>query len=151
MNLPNSQTPTPEILATPFLEEDTLNPTHSPTVDNQINSFVSSDTEPQDPGFSDTFNLIESAYSNVKHKKIKYILLKDIKTKTSIFIQYKTNEKLNSHNQNQHETLRQLETEIEFLKNEIISKNEITTNLFKYDTQKDNNIDRERQSSSEFS
>ena len=34
MNLPNSQTPTPEILATPFLEEDTLNPTHSPTVDN---------------------------------------------------------------------------------------------------------------------
>lgn len=52
-NLPFSQPVTPEILATPFSQQDTLNPTCSTTVENQINSFVSSNTEPQDTGFLD--------------------------------------------------------------------------------------------------
>ena len=36
-------------------ESPPLNPTHSPTVEDQINSFVSSDTKPEDTGFSRYF------------------------------------------------------------------------------------------------
>ena len=81
MNLRNFQYPTPKILATLFIEDDTLNSTHSSTVENQINTSVSRNREPQDIGLPDTFNLIDSAYSNVKYKKIKDVLIKDIKPK----------------------------------------------------------------------
>lgn len=53
------------------MEEDTLNQTYSPSVEDRINSFVSSDTEPQDNEFAGTFNLIDIVYGNVKYKKIK--------------------------------------------------------------------------------
>ena len=69
MNLSYSQSPTPEILAIPFIEENDLNPTHSPTVEDQVNSFVLSATEPQDTRFSNTFNIIDSTYKNVKYQK----------------------------------------------------------------------------------
>ena len=56
----------------------------------------------------------------------------------------KINEKLNSHKEQQYETLvhktiiLNLEKEIEFLRNKIISKNEIIENLLRLNTQKDN-------------
>ena len=36
MNVINSQSPIPEMLATPFIEADTLDPTHSTIFDDQI-------------------------------------------------------------------------------------------------------------------
>lgn len=57
MNLPYFQPPTPEKLATLFIEDNAVNLTHSPTVEYQINSFVSSDKEPQDIGFSSKTSL----------------------------------------------------------------------------------------------
>ena len=71
MNLPNSQSPTSEILSIPFIEEDTLNPTHLHTAEDQINYFIASNTEPQYSGFSNTVNLNNSAYSNARYNKIK--------------------------------------------------------------------------------
>lgn len=59
-------------------------------------------------------------------------------------MQNKISEKLNSHSQNHYETLEDktiihsLEKEIEFMKNEIIVKNEILQNLIRYNTQIDN-------------
>ena len=47
------------------MKEDTSNPTHSPSVEDQINSFVSGDTEPQDIEFSKTSDLIDSVYSQI--------------------------------------------------------------------------------------
>ena len=74
MNLRNSLSRTPEILSTPFIEENSLNRTHSPNVEDQINSFVSSGTKPQDTGFSDTFNLhtAHKVMSNIKKSKTFY-------------------------------------------------------------------------------
>ena len=71
--------------------------------------------------------------SNIKKSNV---LLQDI-TKICNFVQNKINEKLNSHNKNQYEIL-----EIEFLKNKFISKNKIIQNLFRYNTQKEINIDK---------
>ena len=51
MNLLNFQSPTPKILATSFIKDDTLNPTHSPTVEGQIKYTAPRDTEPQDTRF----------------------------------------------------------------------------------------------------
>ena len=59
-------------------------------------------------------------------------------------MQNKISEKLNSHSENHYETLvdktiiHNLEEEIEFMKNEIIVKNEILQNLIRYNTQIDN-------------
>lgn len=58
---------------------------------------------------------------------MKHVLLQDIKTELSNFVQNKINEKLNSHNENQYKTLvdktiiLNVAKEIEFLKNGIIS------------------------------
>ena len=76
-----------------FIEEDTLNPTHLPTVKDQTNYFVSRDTKPQDIGFSGSFNTIDSTYSNVQYKKVKDVLLRDIKNKICNFVQNKINKK----------------------------------------------------------
>ena len=48
MNLPNPHSATPEMLSTPFIEQNTLNLAHSLNVQDQINSFFSSDTKSQD-------------------------------------------------------------------------------------------------------
>ena len=45
----------------------------------QIDSFISSDTEPNATEFSDTLDVIDNAYENIKYQKIKDIFLKDIK------------------------------------------------------------------------
>ena len=64
---------------------------------------------------------------HAEYKKMKHVLLQDIKTELSNFVQNKINEKLNSHNENQYKTLvdktiiLNVAKEIEFLKNGIIS------------------------------
>ena len=49
------------------------------SVPDQIDSFISSDTEPDATEFSDTLNVFGDAYKYNKYQKIKEILLQDIK------------------------------------------------------------------------
>ena len=86
MNLPNPHSATPEILSTPFTEENTLNPAHWPNVEGK--SILLSQVTQNLKIFSVTFNLNNSAYDNVKYKKIKDVLPLDIKTGICKF--YKT-------------------------------------------------------------
>ena len=62
--------PHSNLLATPVVVKDTLNPSHLLTIEDQIHSFVPSDKEYQGSLFSDTFSLIDGACSNVKYKNI---------------------------------------------------------------------------------
>ena len=48
------------------------------SIPDQLDSFISSGTEPDATEFSDTLNLFDNAYKNIKYQKIKDILLKDI-------------------------------------------------------------------------
>ena len=50
-------------------------------------TLVTSDVENNDNDSSETLDLIDSAYKNIKYVKIKYILLQDIKNDVSEFIQ----------------------------------------------------------------
>ena len=50
-------------------------------------ALVTSDVENNDNDSSETLDLIDSAYKNIKYVKIKYILLQDIKNDVSEFIQ----------------------------------------------------------------
>ena len=43
----------------------------------QIDSLISSDTEPNTTELSDTLDVIDNAYENIKYQKIENILLKD--------------------------------------------------------------------------
>lgn len=105
MNLPYFQRPTPEKLATLFIEENTVNLTHSPTVEYQINSFVSSDKEPQDIGFSsktylnshilETWSIVHTVMTNT-NKKINSATAH--KTKICSFVQNKVKKKLTQQN-----------------------------------------------------
>ena len=49
------------------------------SVPDQIDCFISGDTEPDATEFSDTLDVTDNAYKNIKYQKIKHILLKDIK------------------------------------------------------------------------
>ena len=113
------------------------------SVPDQIDSFISSDTEPDD-----------NAYKNIKYQKIKDILLKDIKKDVLLkdikkdvcdFIQNKIRQKINLYSQDEHQTLvykriiANLEKEIPFLKTEIETKNEIMKNFIKNDSHRHEN------------
>ena len=62
-------------MATPLIEKSTSVEILSPTVEYQISSFVTSHVGNNDNGYSETLDLIVSAYKNIKYKKIKDILL----------------------------------------------------------------------------
>ena len=117
----------------------------SPTVEDEIDSFVTSDVGNNDNDSSETLDLIDSAYKNIKYKKIKDILLRDIKNDVSEFIENEIKQKLDLHNKEEYQTLvdkriiATLEKEIEFLKTEICSKNEIINKFLNNNTQKNNN------------
>ena len=94
-------------------------------------------------------DLIDSAYKNIKYKKIKDILLRDIKNDVSEFIQNEIKQNLNLHNEEEYQTLvdkriiATLEKEIEFLKTDICPKNEIINKFLNNNTQKNNNANME--------
>ena len=44
-----------------------------------MDSFISSDNEPDAIEFSDTLDVFDNAYKDIKYQKIKDILLKDLK------------------------------------------------------------------------
>ena len=123
----------------------------SHTVEDEIDSFVITDVEDNDNDSSETLDLIDSAYKNIKYKKIKDILLRDIKNDLSEFIESEIKQKLGLHNKEEYQTLvdkriiATLEKETEFLKTEICSKNEIINTFLKNNTQKNNKDNMEGQ------
>ena len=110
-------------------------------VPDQIDSFVSSDTEPDAAEFLDTLEVFDNAYKNIKYQKIKDILIKDIKKDVCDLIQNEIRQKINLYSQDEHQRLvdkriiANLEKEIHFLKTDIETKNEIIKNSIKNDSQ----------------
>ena len=74
-------------------------------VPNQIDSFISSDTEPDTTEFSDTLDVFDNTFKNVKYQKIKDILLEDIKKDVCALTQNEIRQKINLYSQDKHQTL----------------------------------------------
>ena len=87
--------------------------------------------------FSNTLDVFDNAYKNIKYQKIKYILLKDIKKGVCELIQNEKRQKINLYSQDKHQTVvvkritANLEKEILVLKTEIEIKNEIIKKFIK--------------------
>ena len=101
----DSQPHIPTTMATPIIEKSAASEILSPTVEDEIDSFVTSDVENNDNDSSETLDLIDSAYKNIKYKKIKDILLRDIKNDVSEFIENQTKQKSDRHNNEEYKTL----------------------------------------------
>ena len=94
---------------------------------NQIDSLVSGDIENDNNNSLETLDVIDNANKNVKYKKlsIPYCPICDS-------IQHEVKQKINLHNQEDYQTvvdkkiINNPEKEIEFLKADITTKNEIT-------------------------
>ena len=71
-------------------------------VPNQIDSFISSDTEPDTTEFSDTLDVFDNTFKNVKYQKIKDILLEDIKKDVCALTQNEIRQKINLYSQDKH-------------------------------------------------
>ena len=82
----DSQTPFLTITNTPIVEKNVNLDNFLNRVPDQIDSFISSDTEPDATDFS---------YKNIEYQKIKDILLKDIKKDVCNFIQNGIRQKIN--------------------------------------------------------
>ena len=132
------------IANTPIVEKIVNLDNNLNSVPDQIDSFISSDTEPDATEFSDTLDVFDNTFKNVKYQKIKDILLEDIKKDMCDLIQNEIRQKINLYSQDEHQTLvdkriiANLEKEIHFLKTEIETKNEIK-NFIKNDPHRDEN------------
>ena len=86
VNIADSQSHIPTTMATPIIEKRTSAEILSPAVEDKIDSFATSNVENNDNDSSETLDLIDSAYKNIKYKKNKEVLLRDIKNDVSEFI-----------------------------------------------------------------
>ena len=93
INIADSQLHVPTITATPIIERSTTGEVLSPTIEDEIDSFITSDVENNDNEYSETLDLIDSAYKNIKYRKIKDILLWGIKIEVSKFMQNEIKQK----------------------------------------------------------
>ena len=105
INIADFQRQIPTIMATPIMEKSTSAEILSYTAEDEIDSFVTSDVENNDNDCTETLDLINSAYKNIKYKKIKDMLLRDIKNDLSEFIQNEVKQILNLHNKEEYQTL----------------------------------------------
>ena len=127
-NITDSEPHIPKIMATPLVEASSFTDILSPSIEDQINSFVSSDTENDNNNSLETLKVIDNAYKYAKYKKLKDVLLPEIKNDIRDFIQNEVKQKTNLHNQEEYQTvvdkklITNVEREIEFLKSEISIK-----------------------------
>ena len=132
-------------MATLLVETSSFTDIPFPSIEDQINSFVSSDTENDNNNSLETLEVIDNAYKYAKYKKIKDVLLPEIKNDIRDFIQNEVKRKPNLHNQEEYQTvvdkklITNLEREIEFLKSEISIKNEIIKKLLNKDIRQNKN------------
>ena len=94
----DSQIHIPTTIATLIIEKSASSEILSPTVEDEIDSFVTSDVENNDNDSSETLDLIDSTCKNIKYKKIKDILLRHIKNDVNEFIENEIKQKLDLHN-----------------------------------------------------
>ena len=145
VDITDSQPPILTITNTPIVEKNANLDSNLNSVPDQIDSFISSDTEPDATEFSDILDVFDNTFKNVKYQKIKDILLEDIKKDMCDLIQNEIRQKINLYSQDEHQTLvdkriiANLEKEIHFLKTEIETKNEIIKNFIKNDPHRDEN------------
>ena len=143
-NITDSEPHIPTIMATPLIETSSFTDIPSPSIEDQINSFVSSDTENDNNNSLETLDVIDNAYKYVKYKKIKDVFPPDIKNDIRDFIQNEVKQ-INLHNQEEYQTvvdkklIPNLEREIELLKSEISTKDEIIKKLLNNDIRQNKN------------
>ena len=135
-DIADSQPPILTITNTPIVEKNANLDNNLNSVPDQIDSFISSDTEPDATEFSDTLDVFDNTFKNVKYQKIKDILLEDIKKDVCDLIQNEIRQTINLYSRDEHQTLldkriiANLE-EIHFLKTEIETKNVRMKNFIK--------------------
>ena len=121
-NITDSEPHIPTITATPLVETSSFTDILSSSVEEQFHSFVSSDTENDNNNSSEKLEVIDNAYKYAKYKKIKDVLLPEIKNDISNFIQNEVKQKLSLRNQEEDQTvvdkklITKLEREIKFRK-----------------------------------
>ena len=105
----DSQPHIPTTMATPIIEKSASSEILSPTVEDEIDSFVTSDVENNDNDSSEILDLIDSAYKNIEYQKIKDILLQDISElwksvykEVSKFMENEIKQKLDLHNKEEY-------------------------------------------------
>ena len=76
-------------MTTPLVETSSFTDILSRSVEDQINSFVLSDTENDNTDSLETLIVIDNAYKYVKYKKIKDVLLPEIKNDKGILYKMK--------------------------------------------------------------
>ena len=89
----------PTTMATPIIEKNLSAEILPHTVEDEIDSFH---VENNDIDSSETLDLIDSTYKNIKYKKIKDNLLQDIKNDVSELIQNEIKQKLDLHNKEEY-------------------------------------------------
>ena len=104
-NIADSEPHIPTVMATPLVETSSFTNILSPSVKDQINSFVSSDSENDYNNLLETLEVIDNAYKYVKYKKIKDDLLPEIKNAIRNFIQNEVKQKTNLHNHEEYQTV----------------------------------------------
>ena len=77
-NITDSEPHIPTIMATPLVETSSFTDIPSPSIEDQINSFVSSDAENDNNNSLETLEVIDNSYKYAKYK-IKDVLLPEIK------------------------------------------------------------------------
>ena len=92
-------------MATPLVETSSFTDILSPSVEEQGDSFVTSDIENDNNNSTETLDVIDIAYKYVKYTKIKDILLPKIKNDMYDFIQNEVKQKINLHNQEEYQTV----------------------------------------------
>ena len=88
-DITDSQPPILTITNTPMVEKNANLDNNLNSVPDQIDSFISSDTEPDATEFSDTLDILDNIFKNTNYQKIKDILLKYIKKDVCDLIQNK--------------------------------------------------------------
>ena len=138
-NVTDSEPHIPTIMATPLVEANSFTDIPSPTIEDQINSYILSGTENDNNNSLETLEVIDNAHKYAKHKNIKDVLLPQIKNDIRDFMQNEVKQKINLHNQEEYQTvvdkklITNLEREIEFLKSKVSTKNETIKKLLNND------------------
>ena len=92
-NITDSEPYIPTIMATPLVETSSFTDIPSPSIEDQMNSFVSNDTENDNNSSLETLEVIDNAYKYAKYKKLKNVLLPETKNDKRDFIQNEVKQK----------------------------------------------------------
>ena len=101
----DSQSAIPTLTNTPIIEKNVDLGNNLNGVPDQIDTSITSDTEPDAKEFSDTLDVFDNTFKNVKYQKIKDILLEYIKKDMCDLTQNEIRQTINLYSQDEHQTL----------------------------------------------